>query len=299
MVAHCDFVEQSTIHTEDGRLRPDMLVRLPGGKLIVVDSKVPLDAYLAAIEAPRRTPRERHSPATPGRRAITSPSSPRRATSEQFDSTPELVVMFVPSDGIYQAALAAGPGADRVRRRTAGADGHADDADRAAAGRALRLGPGADRRVGARDRRVRARAAPPAWAFAEHLAKIGRQLDSAVSAYNKAVGSFDRKRDPADARGSSGGRRLRARDRGAAGDRADRAPGHRAAGARRGAARRSRGRLRAGRDGRAIRSRPQAEPEPRRGRPSRSPHHAIQGLGSSARLPEPRAVRDGPRPARA
>ena len=51
MVAHCDFVEQSTIHTEDGRLRPDMLVRLPGGKLIVVDSKVPLDAYLSALEA--------------------------------------------------------------------------------------------------------------------------------------------------------------------------------------------------------------------------------------------------------
>ena len=41
MVSHCDFVEQSTIHTDDGRLRPDMLVRLPGAKLIVVDSKVP------------------------------------------------------------------------------------------------------------------------------------------------------------------------------------------------------------------------------------------------------------------
>ena len=51
MVAHCDFVEQSTIHTDDGRLRPDMLVRLPGGKVVVVDSKVPLDAYLSAMEA--------------------------------------------------------------------------------------------------------------------------------------------------------------------------------------------------------------------------------------------------------
>src|SRR5271166_453210 len=51
MVSHCDFVEQSTINGEDGRLRPDMLVRLPGAKLIVVDSKVPLDAYLSAVEA--------------------------------------------------------------------------------------------------------------------------------------------------------------------------------------------------------------------------------------------------------
>src|SRR5207245_10905550 len=51
MVSHCDFVEQSTIETEDGALRPDMLVRLPGGKLVVVDSKVPLDAYLPALEA--------------------------------------------------------------------------------------------------------------------------------------------------------------------------------------------------------------------------------------------------------
>ena len=54
MLAHCDFLEQSTIRTDGGALRPDMLVRLPGGKLIVVDSKVPLDAYLSALEASER-----------------------------------------------------------------------------------------------------------------------------------------------------------------------------------------------------------------------------------------------------
>src|ERR1019366_2324284 len=52
MVSHCDFIEQTTLQSETGPLRPDMLVRLPGEKLVVVDSKVPLDAYLSALEAP-------------------------------------------------------------------------------------------------------------------------------------------------------------------------------------------------------------------------------------------------------
>src|SRR5271156_4453662 len=61
MVAHCDFVEQSTIQTGEGALRPDMLVRLPGGKLVVVDSKVPLDAYLSSLEATDEAQRELHA----------------------------------------------------------------------------------------------------------------------------------------------------------------------------------------------------------------------------------------------
>ena len=109
MVSHCDFVEQSTLHTDEGMLRPDMLVRLPGAKLIVVDSKVPLDAYLSALEAPSEQEREphlaRHAKQT--REHITKLAS--KGYQRQFDSTPEFVVMFVPSDGIYQAALAQDP----------------------------------------------------------------------------------------------------------------------------------------------------------------------------------------------
>ena len=52
--SHCDFVEQRTIHTDDGRLRPDMLVRLPGDRVIVVDSKVPLDACISPRSRPAR-----------------------------------------------------------------------------------------------------------------------------------------------------------------------------------------------------------------------------------------------------
>ena len=86
-----------------------MLVRLPGGKLIVVDAKVPLDAYLAALEADGEERASFTWCATRARRASTSPSSPPRATSAQLEATPEFVVMFVPSDGIYQAALAGRP----------------------------------------------------------------------------------------------------------------------------------------------------------------------------------------------
>ena len=101
MVAHCDFTEQTTIEGDGGRLRPDVLVRLPGGKLIVVDSKVPLDAYLQATEAATEEERGAHLArhARQTRDHITKLAS--KGYQSQLESSPELVVMFVPSDGIY------------------------------------------------------------------------------------------------------------------------------------------------------------------------------------------------------
>ena len=235
MVAHCDFVEQSTIHTDDGRLRPDVLVRLPGGKLIVVDSKVPLDAYLAAIEADAEEASAsctlaRHARQT--REHITKLAS--KGYQRQFDSTPELVVMFVPSDGIYQAALAEDPALIEY-----GVDQQvlmATPTTLIGLLRAVHYGWSQEqiaesaREIAESARELHRRLGT----FVEPLAKIGRQLDSAVSAYNEAVGSFDHKRGPPGAAHRAGRRRLRARGRRAAGDRDDRAPGHRAAGARAG-----------------------------------------------------------------
>jgi DNA recombination protein RmuC len=191
MVSHCDFVEQSTIQTGEGTLRPDMLVRLPGGKLVVVDSKVPLDAYLSAVEATAEEERELHGArhARQTRDHITKLAS--KGYQRQFDSTPEFVVMFVPSDGIYQAALAQDPALIEYGvqqqvlmatpttligllwavhygwRQELIAQSARDIADSA---RELH------RRLGR---------------FVEPFAKAGRQLDSAVSAYNEAVGSFE------------------------------------------------------------------------------------------------------------
>lgn len=193
MVAHCDFTEQSTIHTEDGRLRPDVLVRLPGDKVIIVDSKVPLDAYLAAIEAgdgdaqQRELQLTRHARQT--REHITKLAS--KGYQRQFDSTPELVVMFVPSDGIYQAALAEDPALIEygVQQQVL----MATPTTLIGLLRAVHYGwrqeqiADSAREIAESARELHRRLGP----FAEHLAKTGRQLDSAVSAYNRAVGSFD------------------------------------------------------------------------------------------------------------
>jgi DNA recombination protein RmuC len=191
MVSHCDFVEQSTLRTDDGVLRPDMLVRLPGGKLIVVDSKVPLDAYLSALESAAEADRELHSArhAKQTREHITKLAS--KGYQRQFDSTPEFVVMFVPSDGIYQAALAQDPGLIEygVQQQVLMATPttligllwavHYGWRQELIAESAREIADSArelHRRLGR---------------FVDPLGKVGRQLDSAVSAYNEAVGSFD------------------------------------------------------------------------------------------------------------
>jgi DNA recombination protein RmuC len=198
MVAHCDFVEQQTLHTDEGLLRPDVLVRLPGEKVIVIDSKVPLDAYLAATEngggeAERREAElARHARQT--REHITKLAS--KGYQRQFDSSPELVVMFVPSDGIYQAALAKDPAL--IEYGVAQQVLMATPTTLIGLLRAVHYGwrqeqiAQSAREIASSARELHRRLGP----FAEHLSRTGRQLDSAVAAYNKAVGSFDHKLIP-------------------------------------------------------------------------------------------------------
>ncbi len=192
MVAHCDFVEQSTIQTSEGALRPDMLVRLPGGKLVVVDSKVPLDAYLSALEASEEDPQRelhvaRHARQT--REHIAKLAS--KGYQRQFDSTPEFVVMFVPSDGIYQAALAQDPALIEygVQQQVLMAT------PTTLIGLLWAVHYGWRQELIARSARDIAESARELHSrlgrFVEPLSKVGRQLDSAVSAYNESVGSFD------------------------------------------------------------------------------------------------------------
>jgi DNA recombination protein RmuC len=196
MIEHCDFLEQSTVQAEDGALRPDVLVKLPGGKVIVVDSKVPLDAYLAHLEAQSEEERSvqmtRHARQT--REHITKLAS--KGYQRQFDGTPDLVVMFVPSDGIYQAALAEDPALIEygVHQQVL----MATPTTLIALLRAVHYGwrqeqiAESARQIAETGRELHRRLA----IFVDPLAKLGRQLNSTVDAYNQAARSFDTRLAP-------------------------------------------------------------------------------------------------------
>src|ERR1700685_4050967 len=110
MLSYCDFAEQETITGESGRLRPDLVVKLPGGKHVVVDAKTPLQAFLEAFEPSaedaRRACLANHARQVRDHMKILSGKS----YWEQFEATPEFVVMFLPGETFFSAALEQDPG---------------------------------------------------------------------------------------------------------------------------------------------------------------------------------------------
>lgn len=111
MVDHCDFFEQQSTTAENGSmLRPDLLVRLPGDKTIVVDAKTPVVAYLDALEAPDDVTRAEQLTRHAAHVRAHIEALSRKAYWEQFDPAPEFVVLFLPGEMFFSAALERDPG---------------------------------------------------------------------------------------------------------------------------------------------------------------------------------------------
>jgi DNA recombination protein RmuC len=191
MVEHCDFFEQEHTRTEDGAMRPDMVVRMPGGREVVVDVKTPLDAYLTAVEAANdaeRTEHLRHH-ARKVRERVKELAS--KAYWTQFKNAPDFVVLFIPGDQFLNAAL----DVDRSLLEDALSQKVilATPTSFVALLRAVAYGWRQESLAANAEhiRNVGETLYSRLATFAEHLQRIGRSLDSSVAHYNKAVGSFD------------------------------------------------------------------------------------------------------------
>ncbi len=191
MVEHCDFYEQESVHTDEGQQRPDMIVRMPDGREIIVDVKTPLDAYLSAIEKEDDQSRDqeliRH--ARNVRNRVNELAA--KAYWAQFKNAPDFVVLFIPGDQFLGAALEKDPALleDALRQQVILATPTSFVALLRAVGygwRQEQLAENADK-----IKQVGEELYNRLGVFANHLQKLGRSLESSTKHYNSAVGSFD------------------------------------------------------------------------------------------------------------
>jgi DNA recombination protein RmuC len=192
MVEHCDFVEQAHTETDGKIIRPDMVVRMPDQRELVVDVKTPLDAYLSAAEAKDDAQRQlglkRHAKNV--RAHIRMLAS--KAYWNQFEESPEFVILFIPGDQFLSAALNEEP--DLIEYALSKQIILATPTSFVALLKAVAYGwrqlaladNAKEIRVLAEDLYARLST------FVTHMNKVGRQLASSVENYNKAVGSLER-----------------------------------------------------------------------------------------------------------
>jgi len=191
MLEHCDFTEQVSATTDDGGVRPDLLVRLAGGRHVVVDAKAPFDAYLTAMEArddrSRDTQLDLHAKHLRGHVDALA----AKAYWTAFEPTPEFVVLFVPADTFLDAALhrdptllehafsrnvvLATPATLVALLRTVAYAWRQEALTRNAV------------QIHTLGRELYARLST----MGDHLTKLGTSLSGAVGAYNRAVGSLE------------------------------------------------------------------------------------------------------------
>ena len=191
MLEHCDFFQQEVRDGGEGKLRPDLIVRLPGGKSIIVDAKTPLVGYLEAAEATDDATREKRLDDHAAHVRAHLRRLGERAYWNQFPETPEFVVMFLPGEAFFAEALRRDPGLIEF-----GVDAHvipASPITLIALLRAIAYGWQQERlaanarQISELGRELHRRLD----LLLEKFAAVGRNLGQAVQAYNDAVGSLE------------------------------------------------------------------------------------------------------------
>jgi len=191
MVKNCDFTEQQTYESDGVRIRPDMIVRLPSGRSIVVDAKVPLTAYLDAVgatdDASRRTAMQRHGQQVAEHvRQLAS-----KQYWSQFQPAPELVVLFLPGDHFFSAALETNPELieDSLARKVV----IATPVTLISILKGIAYGWGQEQLAENAEaiRRIASELYERVQLVHDHYSDTGRLLEKTVDSYNRSVASWD------------------------------------------------------------------------------------------------------------
>lgn len=191
MSDYCDFTEQETVSGAGGRLRPDMIVHLPGGRQVVVDSKTPIDAYADAMEATdegaRSTALAAHAQAVREHMRALG----QKAYWSQFEQSPDFVVLFLPGESFFSAAL--------EQDRALFEEGMRNRVVLATPTTLIVLlrsvAMGWQQQQGAENAQRIVEAGKELFertsTFASHLSDVGTGIERAIKAFNRAVGSWD------------------------------------------------------------------------------------------------------------